>query len=165
MNRPIVPFVLLLALSACASPAGSGPSLLPRAAEKQSFDEPAATPDPLATPDPALTTKIAGIVADRIDASTAFAEADKRFASQLAAGAKAKVGSDAWLDAQTALTELDAARGTMADALTELEQLAIARAAAGEPPYPALETARTETEAEVARVTTIVNARKQALPL
>lgn len=165
MTCRLIPLALVLTLVACTGPAGSGPSLLPRAVEKQSFDEPAPAPAPVATPDPALDTRIAGILADRMDAATDFAEADKRLSVPLAAGARAKVGSDAWLDAQTALTELDDARGRIADALTGLEQLAIARAATGEPPYPALEAARTETEAQVDRITAIVAARKRALPL
>lgn len=165
MIRRAAPLAALLLTAACAAGPGDGPSLLPRAAEKQSFDEPAAPPAPVATPDASLDRKIADLIAERSRASAEFAAADKRVAAQLAAGAKAAPGSDAWLDAQTALGALDAERATIQSVLTDLEQLAIERAGAGQPPYPALEAARVDTDAEADRVSAIVATRKAQLPL
>ena len=94
-----------------------------------------------------------------------FAEADRAASGLLGAGARATVGSDAWLDAQTALAGLDTPRADLLAVVTDLEQLAIARAAAGQPPYPALQTAQAEAEADLARITALVSARKARLPL
>lgn len=161
----VLPLVPLLLATACAGTADRGPSLLPRAVEDQSFDEPAAAPAPAATPDPALDKSIADLAARRVAATAAFAAADRQVAAALGKGARAAVGSDAWLDAQTALAALDEERATMLAVLTELEELAIARAADGKPPYPALDAARIDTEVEVDRITAIVAQRKAALPL
>ena len=157
-----VPLALLI-VTGCA--AGPGPSLLPRAVEQQSFDEPAVAPAPAVAPDPVLDQAIAELVARRIEARTEFEAADKAVAAQLAAGAKAAPGSDAWLDAQTAIGALDTARADVLNVATGLDALATARAAALQRPYPALESARAETDAELTRISGVLAARKTALPL
>jgi hypothetical protein len=164
MNRLLL-LAPLLSITSCASGPESGPSLLPRAVEEQTFDEPAAPPAPAAAPDPALDRQIADLVTRRGAASTAFAAADRQVAAALRSGARAPVGSDAWLDAQTALAALDEERATLLAVVTDLEQLAIARAADGKPPYPALDAARIDSEAELDRIAAIVAERKAALPL
>ncbi len=161
----IAPLAVLLTMTGCASVADNSPSLLPRAVENQSFDEPAAPPAPAATPEAALDKAIIDLTARRQAATAEFGLAEKRVQAALARGGKAAVGSDPWLDAQTALAALDEKRATMLAVLTELEELAIARAAENKPPYPALDAARTDTEAESDRISAIVAERKAALPL
>jgi hypothetical protein len=164
MIRSSIATVALGLLAGCAAQDTATPSLLPRAVEGRSDAEPE-RPAPVATPDPALDAEVAGLVARRTKASADFASADRTAQRALAAGARAAVGSDAWLDAQTALAALDDGRAKLLGVLSELEQLAIARAAENAAPYPALETARIDTDAEVDRVTKLVAARKALLPI
>lgn len=165
MIRALLPASLVL-LTACAGDAGAGgPSLLPRPVEQQTFEEPAPAAATPVLPDPALDSAIAGMVARRTASSAAFAAADRRIAAALAAGSRAAVGSDAWLDAQTALAALDEERASILAVLSELEQLAIARATEGRPPYPALEATLTDTRAEAERIAALAARRKAALPL
>lgn len=164
IRRPV--FLVALALAGCSGGAArTGPSLLPRDIEGQAFDEPAAAPVANATADPALDTRIATLVAAADATETAFKAADRRAAAALAAGARARVGSDTWLDAQTGLAALDEQRALMLAAVTDLERIAIERAAAGQPPYPALEAARTDADAALDRIGATVAARKAELPL
>lgn len=160
----IRPVAALLLLAGCATQDISAPSLLPRAIESRSDAEPTRSV-PVATPDPALDAEIAGLIARRAKASAEFAAADRTASARLGAGARAAVGSDAWLDAQTALAALDTPRADLLAVITEFEQLAIARAAAGQPAYPALDAARVETDAELGRVSALVAERKARLPL
>ena len=64
----------------------------------------------------------------------------KRQASKLVDRGVA-VGSQAWVTAQTALADLDAIRGETVELVTDLEEVASARAQAGTPAYPALNAA------------------------
>lgn len=164
MIRPLTALPVLLLAAGCGMPDAGAPSLLPRAVETRSEAE-VARPAPVATADPALDAEIAGLIARRDKASADFAAADRTARRALDAGARAAVGSDAWLNAQTALAALDDGRAELLRVLTELEQLAIARAAENAAPYPALETARVDTDAEVDRVGALVAARKALLPL
>ncbi|WP_294192951.1 hypothetical protein [uncultured Sphingomonas sp.] len=76
-----------------------------------------------------------------MEAARAF-DAGANRAERLARSARgAKPGSEPWLDAQTALAELDALRARHQDALGVLEDLASSRAQALQPAYPALEAA------------------------
>lgn len=155
MKRLIVPLSLMTVLSACAS-SGTYPSLLPRAAERGGFAEPAAPAPAASAPDPALDTQIdaiqrrAGEAASRFDQGAAKAERPVRIAG------KAAAGSDAWLDAQTALAGLDVLRAETLEALTDLEQLASERAVALKADYPALgaaiAAARGKADAQAQRI-------------
>jgi hypothetical protein len=165
MTRAVALLATTFLLAACESAPGDAPSLLPRPAESQSFDEPAPVPTPSATPDAALELKIAALIDQRSKAVAEFAAADRRIANILAAGGRAAPGSDAWLDAQTAIGALDAGRADVLAVQTELEQLAIARAAEGQPPYPALERAMAGTQTELNRIDKVLAERKAALPL
>lgn len=164
MIRSLPATVALAVLGGCATQDVSAPSLLPRPIESRSDAEPV-RPEPVATPDPTLDAEIAGLIARRDKAAQDFAAADRVAAARVNAGARAAVGSDAWLDAQTALAALDTPRADLVAVVTELEELAIARATAGQPPYPALETAKTETDAVLARITTTMDERKARLPV
>jgi hypothetical protein len=160
MAHPITRPTLLLCtalvtLAGCAVPEGPYPSLAPRPAEKLGFDEPAVAPPAPVAPDPALDARLATNARDRGAAAQAFDQAASR-AQRLAAAARgAKAGSDRWLDAQTALAELDALRARHQDALGVLEDLAATRAESLEPAYPALEQAL-----ETARATSIAQTRR-----
>ncbi|KQT32209.1 hypothetical protein ASG29_10300 [Sphingomonas sp. Leaf412] len=147
--RPIV-LAPLLFLAACSTVGeGDFPSLAVRPQEKMGFAEPEAPAPVAVVADSALDARIAALARDRVAAAAAFDAAAT--AAERAAGRTAAPGSDAWLDAQTALGGLDVARGRQEDATAALEELAAARAAALEPAYPPLDaailTARTEAAA------------------
>ncbi|WP_294319504.1 hypothetical protein [uncultured Sphingomonas sp.] len=150
MTRSAIPFVLPAALlSACAAPAGDYPSLLPRPIEKISLAEPV-RPVPVATPDPALDTRIVTLGRDVAGAKAAFDAAAERVRKPVAAAKGSSEGSERWLGSQVALAELDVARTAIDVPLAELERLAIDRAAAGAPPYPALDAALARANADAA---------------
>ncbi|MFV0622484.1 hypothetical protein ACBY01_00540 [Sphingomonas sp. ac-8] len=158
MRSPIFPLVVALLASGCAQQRGDFPSLLPRAIEQRSDAEPE-RPVPVATPDPALDAQLKTLTAAVASADVAFGQAADRAEQRARAAKGASEGSERWLDAQTALAEVDVARGAIQQPVAELERLAIDRAAAGEPAYPALdaalEAARTRAAAQVERVRSI----------
>lgn len=141
--RSLISLVALTCLTACTVADDSYPSLLPRPIEGRSDAEPART-DPVAAPDPALDRRIA-------DQRIAIESANRRFAvvaieaeTRVAVARGTAVGSDPWVRAQTALAELAPIRGETAGLVAAIEEIAIARATAGEPPYPALDSAIAE---------------------
>jgi hypothetical protein len=145
MRSPIPALAALVLLAGCAAPGGDYPSLLPRPIEQGSFAEPDRE-TAQAEVDSALEVRIE-------EHRTALAVATARFdtaaiaAERLAAAARgASAGSEAWLDAQVALAELDTLRNDGATLLGDIEQLAINRALEGKPAYPPL--ARLQREAE-----------------
>ena len=162
MIRPLLPLLAPPLLAGCASESGRIPSLAPRAAESHGFEEPAAPPPAAARPDPALDARIAEAAARSAESERGYVAARAAAKAKVAAAGRAPAGSDAWLDAQVALGELDVARAEAGEAVTSLEQLAADRAVAGEPPYPALETAlaaaRARQDAVVATIAEL-NAR------
>ena len=143
----------------CAEGRDGFPSLAPRAIEQKGFEEPeVAAPAPIAA-DPALDKDIA-------DAGVTLAEIARRFdaavrtaGSRAAAARGSGAGSDAWLDAQTALAELDSIQAGATDLLSSLEDRAMARAAELASPYPALDAAvaraRATVEAQRVKIRTI----------
>ena len=143
--KPLLPLVALaVSLGACAE--HDYPSLLPRAGEQLDFREPPAPPPQPVTADPALDSRIAGARAALTRAGAAFDDAAIRAERLTKAAAGAPAGSEAWLDAQTALADLDAAHARQVDVLTDLEQFAADRAMALGTPYPALDQAVTEAQ-------------------
>lgn len=138
--------LLLLPLAACAAPAGDFPSLAPRPIEQRSDAEPEAVVV-TAAPDPALDARIADLTGQVASSTAAFRADADRIAARLPAARAGGVGSDAWVDAQTAISLLLPAREAISAAQAELEQSAIDRAATGQPPYPALEAARQQVNA------------------
>jgi len=153
---------ILLAASACAERrATSYPSLLPRPIESRSDAEPVVTA-PVAEPDPALdlviATKLAAVETSRRD----FAIAATR-AESLARTAKGDVvGGSRWIEAQTALAELDIFHAQSLSVVTDLEEAELTRATDGKPPYPALEQAHAKAQTELEAQTATV-ARLQGL--
>lgn len=162
LSSPILAGSLLLA--GCAQDTSSTfPSLLPRAIEKRSDAEPVVEV-PVAAPDPALDARIATTQAAMTSGKRDFAMAAARAESATRAARGAAVGSDRWLDAQTALAELDVFRATSSGLVTDLDELLVARAADGKPPYPALDTARAAAQAELDAETAVIGRLQAAMP-
>ena len=162
MLRLALPLLALPLVSACVERDGY-PSLLPRGAEKVGFDEPAAPPPAPVAADPALDARIATARQANRDALATTGAAIAR-AERLAAAARGKAaGSEAWLDAQVALADLDTLRSDRLATLTDLEQLAGERAAALQPDYPALDAAIDEARSAIAAQTARIAALQEQL--
>ena len=148
-----LPFVratwLLVPLIAagCTTPTGTRyPSLQPRAIESRSDAEPE-VPLAIADPDPATDAALAEL-RKTIDRATTDFDVAAKSADRLATAAKGDtVGGERWIAAQTALAELDEYRATISAALTDLDALALARAAEGKPEYPVLTVLHDSTQA------------------
>lgn len=156
------PFALL-ALVSCAAPKGEYPSLAPRPIERSSETEPN-RPVPVATPDASLDAAIVDAAARLKAADAEFTPAAERTRSLVSAAATAGVGSDAWLDAQTALAELDGYRAESTAAVSTLDELAIARASNAQPAYPALDSVHQQGEAQVAAESETIASFQAQLP-
>lgn len=157
--RPLPLYAVLASLCACAVTEGPYPSLAPRPAERLSFAEPAAPPPAPLVADPALDAQIATNARERAAAVAAFDTGAARAERLARAAREARAGSDRWLDAQTAIAELDALRARHQDALGALEDVASTRAQALQPAYPALEAAladaRATSTAQTRRIDTL----------
>lgn len=152
MIRTISALLIPILLSGgCARDDGAYPSLALRAIEKLGFDEPDAPPPVPVVADPELDVDVAaaGARLDKAEADFTGALGGVEAAARAARGAAA--GSEAWITAQTALAELDGTRAEVSEVLSNLDDLAIARAATLAPAYPALEAARVRVRAELAR--------------
>ena len=132
-----LPAVLLLGctLSGCAE-RGSFPSLMPRAAEGQkaaaganaTAEVPGATTETLA-PDEALAAQLAQLLARAREGQQAF---ERELEAARAAIARAGAPeSESWIDAQQALSRLEAVRVPTVTALSDLDALAVSRSEAG----------------------------------
>jgi hypothetical protein len=120
--------VILLLLPGCGA-RGDYPSLAPRPIEKETAAEPAPAAAPVIPNDAQLAAQLADLLASARKGQAAF-EAAREAASASAAHAGA-AGSDAWAEAQQALSRLDAARSPSVIALADLDGLAPARGKAG----------------------------------
>lgn len=147
-SLPVLCTLPLLA-AACADPgAARFPSLLPRAIEGRSDAEPVVTA-PVAAPDPTLDALIARSAAAVAANKRTFAAAAAR-TDAIARRAKGDpAGGERWIEAQTALAELDVYRAQSSGLITDLEEAALARATDGKPPYPALDIAQAAAQAEL----------------
>ena len=154
--------LLLLALAACSTGA-TYPSLAPRPIERQ-LDVVPETPVAIATPDAGLDATLATIDKDLQTAATAFAPAADKARALVAAARSAGAGSDAWLDAQVALADLDGSRTQSTAALSQLDTLAIARSTALQPAYPALDALHDRGVAQVASESATIAALQKQLP-
>jgi hypothetical protein len=154
---------LLLILPGCTRDTTAYPSLAPRAVEKLGFAEPEVAVV-AAKPDPALDARIAAFAAQLDTIAKGFA-ADAARAQAAGARARGKpVGSDPWLDAQTALAQLDDWRAQTSSLLTDVDQVASERAAALLPDYPALPPLRERVAAESARQGETIDRLQAVLP-
>lgn len=126
------------------------PSLLPRPIESRS-DAVETPPPAVATPDPALDSRMAELRRALDDAGRAFDTGYAR-ADRLANSARgSRAGSDAWLDAQIALAELDVLRTDTRLAIADLEQLEADRALELAPDYSGLAALIATAKAQEAR--------------
>ena len=148
-------------LSGCAQPEGGFPSLSPRPIETRDEAEPVA-PVATATVDATLEAAIATQSGELADAGRVFVAAAARARTALQRGQV--VGSEDWLTAQAAINPLSDARNRTVAAQAELEQLAIARAGAGLPAYPALEDALERAGQQADAQTATLDEIRAALP-
>lgn len=157
-RTPLIALFVATSLAGCTETGGHYPSLLPRPIESTSLAEPE-RPAPVAVPDAALDARIATLLGELDKAGKDFTAVAQGAEARIAVARGLPEGSDGWLDAQAALTEVDAARAPVASTLAELEQIAIDRGVSGQPPYPTLDAAiaraRTLSEAEAARGATL----------
>jgi hypothetical protein len=164
MTKKLAGLLPILTLAACSHDTAAYPSLAPRAVEKLGFAEPETPAAAPLTVDPALDARIASVtarldaVAHGFDAALAKAQAAAR-----AAGTRT-VGSDAWLDAQTALGGLDDWRAQASALAAEASDLAGARAQALAPEYPALARLQAAAETETARQDGAIGRIQGSLP-
>jgi hypothetical protein len=161
MHRRFALPLIAAALAGCTQTGGDFPSLAPRPIEQMS-DAPPERPTPVATPDAALDGQIATLAKQLADAATAFDPAAGRARALVTDARSSGVGSGPWLDAQTALAELDGIRAESTAALSALDELAIGRARQLEPAYPALEALHDKGETQAAAESaTIADLQKQ----
>ena len=164
MTRPLLLAAIALSLAGCARESGSFPSLAPRAAEKQGFAEPAPRPAPISTPDAALDARIASLDAN-LSSIAKGAAADQASAERLAIAARGRpIGSDAWLDAQSALARLDDWRAQVSSLASDVEELGAERAASLAPGYPALDALSARVSAEATRQGEVIARLSAQLP-
>ncbi len=164
MFRALAPLAPLALLAACASDPTVYPSLAPRPVEKLGFAEPATPPPAPTAQDPALDRELAAITVKGNTAARDFDKAAARAETLARAARGAKVGSDAWITAQTAIADLDALRSSYGDTVGALDDLAVLRAAALQPAYPALEQALVDARATAQTQTERIDALAGALP-
>lgn len=134
--------LLFLLTSGCVTPRSkSFPSLLPRPIESRSDAEPVA-PVTIIEPEPATDATLVDMQKS-IDTSGKAFDTAADTADRLAKAAHGDaVGSERWIAAQTALGQLDGLRATTSSTITDLDELALTRAAGGKPDYPAIATLR-----------------------
>ncbi|MEI5687066.1 hypothetical protein [Sphingomonas kyungheensis] len=154
---------LVLPLAACAHDATPYPSLAPRAVEKLGFAEPVVTVAE-AKPDPALDARIDAWQRQLDTIAKGFAADAARTETAAARARGQAVGSDAWLDAQSALAGLDDWRSQASALLTDIDLAASDRAAALLPVYPALAPLRERAAAEGERQAQTIDRLQAALP-
>lgn len=165
-SAPALLTLSLLALAGCTTDNGKYPSLLPRPIESQSLAEPAVpTSDTGAVAaDPALDAKIAAITATLDKTARDFTTASRSAEAAVAVARGVPEGSESWLNAQVALSDLQTAHAPALAALADLEQLAIERGESGLAAYPALEAATARAsemvQSQGATITGLENALK-----
>ena len=126
MNRRFLGLSAMLAacLAGCVSQ-GPFPSLAPRPAEQEDWTEEPAHLAPAVADDTVLQSRIAQLIQEAREGSRAF-EADLPAARRAAARVGAE-GSDSWIEAQQAISRLQASRGKTDEAAAELHQMRVGR--------------------------------------
>ncbi|HVQ09690.1 MAG TPA: hypothetical protein VMS43_14775 [Allosphingosinicella sp.] len=137
---------------------GPFPSLAPRPDERLTIEEPVREA-PIVADDPAVRARIADLLAEARQGNRTF-EADYGAAARAARGGL--VGSNVWIEAQQALSRVEAARGRTAAAAAELHQLALERA--DQPMSAADREGLDEAVAEADRLLAAQQARIDRLP-
>jgi hypothetical protein len=125
MVRFALPATMIAALLAGCAAEGDYPSLAPRPVERELAATDPAPPPPLPD-DPALAGRVAALAAEAQRGEAEF-EAALPAARSAVAGAGA-AGGESWIEAQQALSRLEAARRATVQALADLDALALAEA-------------------------------------
>jgi hypothetical protein len=115
-----------VALAAGCAPQGGFPSLAPRPGEQQDWTEEPVRIAPAVASDAAMRQRLVALRGQAAQGERAF-EADYGPA-EAAIGRAGGEGSDSWVEAQQALSRLQAAQSEVTEALDQLEQVALARA-------------------------------------
>jgi hypothetical protein len=145
--------LLALLLTSCVQ-AGPFPSLAPREGEELAIEEPVREAAPVPD-DPGVTAFITARTAEAQVGARAF---DRLYADTERTAARAgPEGSDSWVEAQQALSRLEAARMNTSDTLAGLHWLQLERAQ--QPTSEADQRAIEEAIAEVARLAADQQAR------
>jgi hypothetical protein len=117
---PLLSACLAAGLVGGCATGGDFPSLAPRAVEQLSFEEPVRVDPPVAA-DPALSGRANALLAQARTGDRQFEDA---YAGALPAiRAAGPVGSDSWVQAQEAISRVEAARIGTSSALSELDLL------------------------------------------
>jgi hypothetical protein len=117
-----MPFAIAALLAGCA-PQGSFPSLLPRPVEQEQSPAEPVTVEPDSPADPALAARLEALLARARQGQQAF-EAEL-VSARAAVSRSGTAHSESWIEAQQALSRLEAARAPTMSALTELDTLAV----------------------------------------
>jgi hypothetical protein len=117
--------ILLAALAAGCVSQGPFPSLAPRPAESEDWTEEPVRAAPAVADDPALRARLATLL-DEARAGAREFDADFGPAERAAAPAGGE-GSDSWIEAQQAISRLEAAQARTGEALADLHQLRLER--------------------------------------
>jgi hypothetical protein len=124
---------LPLLLVACAGPEGDAPSLTPRPIEGI-LDEPVRAIAPVqSTSDTALATEIAALVEQAEAGHSAFTARYPAAQGTVQNAAGSAVESEAWIEAQLAVSALDSARSETVRTLGSLDAILAGQALAGAP--------------------------------
>ncbi|MDB5698489.1 MAG: hypothetical protein JWN69_1293 [Alphaproteobacteria bacterium] len=154
----LLALLLATSLGACAQ-SGSFPSLAPRAAERAAFDgETPAAPAPPAAKDPALAARLDQLVGSAREGQRAFEAALAGARNAIARGGATQ--SESWIEAQLALSRLEAARTPTVTAQAELDALALERGKSGLTPSDA---DRAATDAAAEQIRALVATQDQEL--
>ena len=148
MKRSIA-LVLTLVTTGCMQGGDKYPSLALRTIETRSEADPAPPPSVEAKVDAALDGRLATLNAALAKANADFTVAASRTAAASRKPGAQAIGSDPWVAAQAALADTEASRGESLGIVTDLERLSTDRGAAGDPPYPSLDTARTNAQSQL----------------
>ena len=130
--RSILAMAGLSGLGGCSTVADH-PSLAPRAIERFTATEPApAPPPPAALPEDASRQERAGLLlAQAIESDARFQERLAEVRTVVASGSGAAPGSEAWVQAQQAISRIETLREPVSRTLADLDQLQIDAAQAG----------------------------------
>jgi hypothetical protein len=123
----LVPLATALLTISCAAP-GDFPSLAVRPAELDRSTEEPAREAVVIPSDPQLGVRIAALLAQILEGQRSFEAALPAARSTVNRAGAAQ--SESWIEAQQAVSRLEAARTATVTALSDLDQLAITRAAA-----------------------------------
>lgn len=125
--------LLPILLAGCAGPEGEAPSLAPRPIEGV-LDEPVHAIAPVrSTSDSALAARIDALVGEAEAGHSAFAASYPAARQSVERAAGSAIESEAWIEAQLAVSALESARSATVQALGSLDGILAGQALAGAP--------------------------------